>query len=310
MFKFNQNLWGGGASRFKLAILSVLVAFCAAFTFATAAQASEGDGLCLTSDTSQVTIHRLYNLYTGEHLYTFSDNEKSDLVKVGWNDEGTGWIAPSSGDPVYRLYNIYAVGGDHHYTKSKDEYDYLKTVGWTQEGVVWYSASESEGVPVYRQYNPYAATGTHNYTTSKSENDQLVSEGWNEEGIGWYGVNSSNSGTKKYTVTFDSNGGSAVDKQTVESGTAASKPANPTKTGYTFVAWFEDESLTMPYYFASKVVKNLTLYAKWQSSTLPTPNPPDSCVTVYRLVNQTTGCYLFTAVKTVVTEKTANGWVN
>lgn len=135
-----------------------------------------------------VAMHRLYNPYTGEHLYTASDVERGSLVGLGWNYEGVGWTAPTeSSMPVYRLYNPYVAGGDHHYTTSEVEYEALGKQGWSQEGIAWYS-DDAQGVPLYRQYNPYAATGTHNYTTSKGENDHLVGLGWNAEGIAWYGV--------------------------------------------------------------------------------------------------------------------------
>ena len=109
-------------------------------------------------------------------------------MAVGWTDEGLGWVAPTSGDPVYRLYNPYVAGGDHHYTLSAAERDGLVAAGWRYEGVGWYSAPAKIGVPLYRQYNPYATTGTHNYTTSKAENDHLISVGWREEGVAWYGI--------------------------------------------------------------------------------------------------------------------------
>ena len=135
-----------------------------------------------------VTMYRLYNQWTGEHFYTASAEERDGLVAVGWTDEGLGWVAPTSGDPVYRLYNPYVTGGDHHYTLSWDEVETLREAGWEYEGVGWYSAPASTGVPLYRQYNPFATTGTHNYTTSRAENDHLVSLGWREEGVGWYGI--------------------------------------------------------------------------------------------------------------------------
>ena len=124
---------------------------------------------------TSVTMWRLYNRWTGEHFYTASAEERDGLVAVGWTDEGLGWVAPTSGDPVYRLYNPYVTGGDHHYTPSAEERDSLVAAGWRYEGVGWYSAPASTGVPLYRQYNPYAATGTHNYTTSEDERDHLVS---------------------------------------------------------------------------------------------------------------------------------------
>ena len=135
-----------------------------------------------------VTMHRLYNRYTGEHFYTASATERDSLVKVGWTSEGVGWVAPTkSKTPVYRLYNPYVRGGDHHYTASASERDALVKAGWRYEGIGWYS-DDAKGAPLYRQYNPYAATGTHNYTASKNENDTLVRLGWRAEGIGWYGV--------------------------------------------------------------------------------------------------------------------------
>ena len=134
---------------------------------------------------SSVVMHRLYNRYTGEHFYTSDVSERDRLVSVGWSYEGVGWVAPVSGDPVYRLYNGHVRGGDHHYTTSASERDSLVRAGWSYEGVGWRSGGS---VPVYRQYNPYARTGTHNYTADGSENDRLVSVGWRAEGVGWYAV--------------------------------------------------------------------------------------------------------------------------
>ena len=150
--------------------------------------AEEGESADLEATTSYNTMYRLYNKYTGEHFYTSDSKEKSNLVKVGWNDEGTGWYAPiSSKTPVYRLYNKYVSGGDHHYTTSTSERDTLRKAGWSDEGTGWYS-DDAKGTPLYRQYNPYAQTGTHNYTTSTAERDNVVKAGWKNEGVGWYGV--------------------------------------------------------------------------------------------------------------------------
>ncbi|PKU93059.1 hypothetical protein CQR47_0384, partial [Bifidobacterium thermophilum] len=132
-----------------------------------------------------VVMFRLYNRFTGEHFYTSSSVERDSLVKVGWRSEGTGWVAPVSGAPVYRLYNPYAPGGDHHYTMSVRERDALVKAGWRSEGVGWYSGGS---VKVLREYNPYARTGTHNYTTDPRENTALVKAGWRAEGTGWYAV--------------------------------------------------------------------------------------------------------------------------
>ena len=66
-----------------------------------------------------------------------------------------------------------------------------------------------------------------------------------------------------YKVSFESNGGSSVAAQSVAYNTTASKPADPSKTGYTFADWFTDKDCTKAYDFSSKVTGNITLYAKW-----------------------------------------------
>ena len=70
-----------------------------------------------------------------------------------------------------------------------------------------------------------------------------------------------NGGT--FAVTFDTNGGSIVPVENVLNGQKATKPTNPTKTGYTFDGWYTEETCTNPYDFATSVQNALTLYAKW-----------------------------------------------
>ena len=66
-----------------------------------------------------------------------------------------------------------------------------------------------------------------------------------------------------YKVSFDSNGGSSVAAQSVNYNTSATKPADPSMTGYTLVDWFTDKDCTTAYDFSSKVTDDITLYAKW-----------------------------------------------
>ena len=70
-----------------------------------------------------------------------------------------------------------------------------------------------------------------------------------------------------FTVTFNSNGGSAVPAQTVKAGEKAVKPSNPTKSGCTFSGWYSDSALTTQYNFNSAVTANITLYAKWTTTS-------------------------------------------
>ena len=60
----------------------------------------------------------------------------------------------------------------------------------------------------------------------------------------------------QYTITFNTDGGSAIDPITQDYGTAITAPADPTKTGYTFANWDRAIPATMP-------AENMTIKANW-----------------------------------------------
>lgn len=79
-----------------------------------------------------------------------------------------------------------------------------------------------------------------------------------------------------YTVTFETSGGSAVAPVTVDAGSTATKPADPTKSGHNFGGWYKDSTLQTPWDFANgTVTADTTLYAKW-TANLPAPSYDDS----------------------------------
>lgn len=138
--------------------------------------------------TGNTNVYRLYNPNTGEHFYTTSNAEKVATVHAGWNDEGTGWIAPTSGEPVYRVYNPNAKGGDHYYTKSNYEARSLVKVGWKWDNnakPVFYSGGN---VSVNVAYNPNAQSGAHNYTVNGFEQSSLLKSGWKYGAVAWKAV--------------------------------------------------------------------------------------------------------------------------
>ena len=73
----------------------------------------------------------------------------------------------------------------------------------------------------------------------------------------------------KYTVTFDSKGGSDVTSQVVLEGSLIDKPTDPTKEPsgdeyYDFAGWYEDELYNNPFDFENDTIgESITLYAKW-----------------------------------------------
>lgn len=76
-----------------------------------------------------------------------------------------------------------------------------------------------------------------------------------------------------YTVTFNSNGGSAVDQQITDGNTKAVRPSEPTKDGYVFGGWYTNSELTSEYTFTAPVTQNITLYAKWYEHVIITSVP-------------------------------------
>ena len=69
--------------------------------------------------------------------------------------------------------------------------------------------------------------------------------------------------TNKYTITFDTNGGSEIAPITQDYGTAITAPADPTREGYTFIGWDKAIPETMP-------AENITLKARWKDIEKPT----------------------------------------
>lgn len=68
------------------------------------------------------------------------------------------------------------------------------------------------------------------------------------------------------TVTFDTNGGSSIEPIEMESGSTLVLPADPTKEDNTFMGWYMDEDLIMPYNSVYSINSDTTIYAKWISN--------------------------------------------
>lgn len=83
---------------------------------------------------------------------------------------------------------------------------------------------------------------------------------------------SGSSSAKTFTLTFDTNGGNAIDKVTKASGTIVDLAAyQPTRDGYVFAGWCSDKALTKTV-TSVKLTANTTVYAKWtQAGTADTP---------------------------------------
>lgn len=138
---------------------------------------------------TQGDVARLYNRFTGEHVYTTDANEASTLKRSGWTDEGIVGVAPVGYSVLWRLRN--ADTGEHLWT---DDYGETKSLlsqgqnlsdgtlrGWQYEGEAMVVHDGDRGaVKMHRLYRKGAP---HLLTADRNEIDSLVADGWTDEGV-------------------------------------------------------------------------------------------------------------------------------
>ena len=73
----------------------------------------------------------------------------------------------------------------------------------------------------------------------------------------------------EHTLTFETNGGSAINPVTVRHGNAVARPTDPTKDKYTFIGWYVDPEFTAKYDFATVLEADKTIYAKFELTSTP-----------------------------------------
>ncbi len=104
--------------------------------------------------------------------------------------------------------------------------------------------------------------------------------GCNNDPTGGDNDNNGNDDTHTYyTVTFDSNGGSAIESQRILEGNTARRPNVPVYGGYDFTGWYKDDAATNDLwnFDTDRVNSDLTLYAGWEltSDGSEKPDIPD-----------------------------------
>lgn len=152
---------------------------------------------------------------------------------------------------------------------------YTVTFDWNYDNKGTYTtANVEEGQTVQAPANPtrsgYTFAGWYTQATGGEQfdfdsavtGDVTVYAHWNKVNGGG-GTVQPPVETETFTVTFDSNGGSAVEEQQVEAGEVAKEPNAPTRDEYVFTGWYTDNACTTLYNFDQGVQSNLTLYAGW-----------------------------------------------
>ncbi len=73
-----------------------------------------------------------------------------------------------------------------------------------------------------------------------------------------------------FTITFDTDGGTSVDNQTITYGNKVTKPTtNPTKEGYTFDDWYTDTNYNTLFDFNTEITSDTIIYAKFKTNPFP-----------------------------------------
>lgn len=96
------------------------------------------------------------------------------------------------------------------------------------------------------------------------------------DGTTYYAVWAPVRATTTYTVTFNSQGGSAIGPITnVADGATIGFPGTPTRSGYTFEGWYKEAACVNAWDFSFDTVdRDITLYAKWKADAKVTPETP------------------------------------
>lgn len=81
--------------------------------------------------------------------------------------------------------------------------------------------------------------------------------------VSYYSSSEDFSPTVYYTVSFNTNGGSDIEDQSVANGAKATVPEEPAKEGHEFLGWFRESGSSTAFDFNTEINSDITLFAKW-----------------------------------------------
>lgn len=213
----------------------------------------------------------------GSSIYDFSAKVTRNLIlKAIWKEQEGGkvtYVVNFNTDGGNSVSN-QIINKDGTITKPQDPVrDGYKFLGWYSNNVLFDFntpvTTNLELVAKWEKAKDNSTTGTttttkKNDTTNSTTKKTTTKKNDTTNTTTTKKTTTTTTETKKYTVKFDSNGGSKVSSKEVTSGSKVSKPSNPTRTGYKFGGWTLNNKA---YDFNSKVTSNITLVAKWTAKT-------------------------------------------
>ena len=195
----------------------------------------------------------LYAKWTANtYTITFDTAGGSEIAPIT-QDYGTNIAAPA--DPTREGYTF--IGWDREIPTTMPAENMTITAKWKVNSytITFDAAGGSEIAPITQDY------GTNIAAPADPTREGYTFIGWdkaipqtmpaeNMTVTAQWEIN-------RYTITFDTNGGSEIAPITQDYGTAIVSPAAPTREGYTFIGWDREIPTTMP-------AENMTVTAQWE----------------------------------------------
>ena len=240
----------------------------------------DSGSLTVTDDTQALTLHSfIYAFYPGDGMRLFTGSSEQDASETAM---------PEFSPEAQKLYERSSAGE----ALTQEEQDALSDAFSKRQSDMLALLSDKTYVRITNAWDVTYQPGTNGsgntLTDVKLYNDNLTMRGalFTRTGhtqVGWATVDGGEKvygfedvytknealtlypvwNTNKYTITFDTNGGSEIAPITQDYGTNITAPADPTREGYTFIGWDTEIPTTMP-------AENITLKAKWKDIEKPT----------------------------------------
>ena len=201
----------------------------------------------------------LYAKWTANtYTITFDTAGGSEIAPIT-QDYGTHITAPA--DPTREGYTF--IGWDREIPKTMPAENMTVTAQWeiNRYTITFDTAGGSEIAPITQEY------GTHITAPADLTREGYTFIGWDREIPTTMPAENMTVTAQweidRYTITFDTAGGSEIAPITQEYGTHITAPADPTREGYTFIGWDTEIPTTMP-------AENMTIKARWRDTEKPT----------------------------------------
>lgn len=209
------------------------------------APAVSGDNLIVGGQTASGSALAIHNLKTGKTTMVAAADGRA--LPAGLNGIAATPLVSVQGGKTYVYFTV----------NSADTKDY---VNYSAGGGVYrYALGDAEATQIYDAADHYQYCDSP-VIADASGNLYYINDSGTLFKLG---------AVESWTVSFNSNGGSACDTKFVATADGKlAKPADPTREGYTFGGWYTDEACTQAYDFSTPVAADLTLYAKWTKNAV------------------------------------------